>query len=126
MKLLFMIDGNYSINDIVKRVGRNKTTVLRWEEQGLIPMAKRDSRGWRYYTKEDVDYIVNLVKKTDYFRNGSAVVRDNSTPDVSRHVERIRRIVNGQNKRIEPWKLHAKLVPQSGNSNDFNSDDWNI
>jgi hypothetical protein len=66
-----MIAGYYRINDILKRIDRNKTTLLRWEELGHIPTAKRDSRGWRVYSYEEVEFIVSLVKKTDYFRNGT-------------------------------------------------------
>lgn len=62
-----MIAGFYRIHDIVERIDRNKTTVIRWEEVGLIPRAPRDSRGWRCYTKELVDEIVRLVRESDYF-----------------------------------------------------------
>ena len=58
----------YYLNDILKRIDRNKTTLIRWEEQGLIPKAKRDSRGWRYYSKKETKEIIDLIKKTDYFR----------------------------------------------------------
>jgi DNA-binding transcriptional MerR regulator len=58
----------YYLNDILKRIDRNKTTLIRWEEQGLIPKAKRDSRGWRYYSKKEIKEIVDLIRKTDYFR----------------------------------------------------------
>jgi DNA-binding transcriptional MerR regulator len=58
----------YYINEILQAIDRSKTTLLRWEKEGLIPKAKRDSRGWRYYTKEEVDQIIKLIKKTDYFR----------------------------------------------------------
>jgi len=54
--------------EILKKIDRNKTTLLRWEKQGLIPKAKRDSRGWRYYSKKEVEKILSLVKKTNYFR----------------------------------------------------------
>ena len=64
-----MIAGNYRLQDILREIDRNKTTVIRWEEQGLIPAAPRDSRGWRYYTREQVEEIIRLVKTTDYFRN---------------------------------------------------------
>ncbi len=64
-----MIAGYYRINDILKRIDRNKTTLLRWEDAGLIPKARRDSRGWRYYTAEEVEYIVELIEKTNYFQN---------------------------------------------------------
>jgi len=65
-----MTAGNFRINDILKRIDRNKTTLLRWESLGLIPKANRDSRGWRVYSYEEVEFIVSLVKKTNYFRNG--------------------------------------------------------
>ena len=66
-----MSEEKYHLNDILKRIDRNKTTLIRWEEQGLIPKAKRDSRGWRYYSKKELKKIVNLIKKTDYFRKNS-------------------------------------------------------
>lgn len=64
-----MLAGYLRINDLLKRIDRNKTTLLRWEAAGLIPTAMRDSRGWRYYSQEQVDEIVNLVKESDYFKN---------------------------------------------------------
>lgn len=35
----------------------------------LIPQAERDSRGWRLYTKEQVEQIIKLVKDTNYFKD---------------------------------------------------------
>jgi len=67
-----MLAGHYRLKDILNQIDRNKTTVLRWEEQGLIPSARRDSRGWRYYSGQEVDEIVSLVKRTDYFRKTDA------------------------------------------------------
>ena len=63
-----MLAGYYRLNDILRRIDRNKTTVLRWEEKRLIPEAKRDSRGWRCYTRKDVKEIVELVKESNYFQ----------------------------------------------------------
>ena len=62
-----MVQKTFSIDHILKLINRNKTTLIRWEEAGLIPKAKRDGHGWRYYSQEDVDRIVGLVKETDYF-----------------------------------------------------------
>ena len=64
-----MIAGYYRLQDILNQIDRNKTTVIRWEDQGLIPKAHRDSRGWRYYSKNQVEEIIRLVKKTNYFRD---------------------------------------------------------
>jgi len=62
-----MLAGYFRLNDILKKVDRNKTTILRWENVGYIPKAKRDSRGWRCYTENEVEKIVDLVKKNNYF-----------------------------------------------------------
>jgi len=61
--------GSYRVSDIAKRTDRTTTTVLRWEKAGLIPRAKRDSRGWRIYTKDQVESIVGLIQHTHYFEN---------------------------------------------------------
>jgi len=63
-----MLKKKYSLNYILKKIDRTKTTLIRWEEMGLLPRAKRDSRGWRYYSKEELDQMVNLIKTTDYFQ----------------------------------------------------------
>jgi DNA-binding transcriptional MerR regulator len=59
--------GYYRVSDIARQVDRSTMAVLRWEKDKLIPKAKRDSRGWRIYTREEVEDIVRLVKMTNYF-----------------------------------------------------------
>lgn len=78
-----MLAGFYRLNDILKRVDRNKTTVLRWEALGLIPKAKRDSRGWRYYTESDVEEIIKLIKKNNHFQREEIVklIRENNVQE---------------------------------------------
>jgi hypothetical protein len=56
--------------DIARQIDRDKSSIIRWEDMKLIPKAPRDSRGWRYYSDKDVEQIINLVKKTNYFKNG--------------------------------------------------------
>ena len=59
--------GYYRISNVAKKVDRTPMTILRWEKDGLIPEAERDSRGWRMYSESDIASIVDLVKQTDYF-----------------------------------------------------------
>lgn len=66
-----MNNRKYRLKDIVEKIDRDKTTVIRWEKEGLIPQAKRDSRGWRYYDKEEIAKIVNKVLSTNYFGQAS-------------------------------------------------------
>lgn len=58
----------YNLGYIADRIDRDKTTLIRWEKTGLIPKAKRDSRGWRYYNEKEAEKIINLIKKTNYFQ----------------------------------------------------------
>ena len=67
-----MKDKKYRLKDIQEKIDRDKTTLIRWEKEGLIPVAKRDSRGWRYYTRDEVAKIVNNILTTDYFRKVSS------------------------------------------------------
>jgi DNA-binding transcriptional MerR regulator len=60
----------YKIKDLALRLDRSILTIKRWERQGLIPRARKDSRGWRVYTEEEVQAILKKVRETNYFRNG--------------------------------------------------------
>ena len=58
----------YKIKDVALRIDRSILTLKRWEKQGLIPEARKDSRGWRIYTEDEVQEILKRVKETNYFR----------------------------------------------------------
>ena len=62
----------YRIGELAKELDRSTLTIKKWEENGLIPTAKRDSRGWRYYTEEDIGRIKNILEEHDYFARKSA------------------------------------------------------
>ncbi|MDP3785154.1 MAG: MerR family transcriptional regulator, partial [bacterium] len=67
----------YRLIDLVRRLDRNKNTLLRWEAEGKVPKARRDSRGWRYYTPEDFEFIVKLIREK-YFNGEEHVTYFNS------------------------------------------------
>lgn len=52
----------YRLTDLVKRLGRDKSTFIRWEAAGKIPRAKRDTRGWRYYTPGDFATVARFAE----------------------------------------------------------------
>ena len=60
----------YKIKDLALRLDRSILTIKRWEKQGFIPKARKDSRGWRVYTEAEVQAILQKVRETNYFRNG--------------------------------------------------------
>jgi len=57
----------YRIIDLARELDRRPLTIKRWESAGLIPKAKRDTRGWRYYTRDDIENLVEMVKENNYF-----------------------------------------------------------
>ena len=71
-----MLVSKYRLHDITNRIDRDKSTIIRWEQEGLIPKARRDSRGWRYYTAEEAKKIISLVKETNYFQQSRAAKVD--------------------------------------------------
>lgn len=87
-----MIAGHCRLNDILARIDRNKTTLIRWEEAGLIPKARRDSRGWRYYSAEQVDEIIRLVQETNYFQTFEQAKNTVETIGMEHGLEQIQRI----------------------------------
>lgn len=64
-----MINEKYRLHRIAQKIDRDKSTIIRWEQQGLIPQAKRDSRGWRYYSRGEMEKIIKMVKETNYFQD---------------------------------------------------------
>ncbi len=50
------------VKDVEKIIDRDKNTILRWEREGLIPHAQKDSRGWRFYTQEDIENLKNYIR----------------------------------------------------------------
>lgn len=63
----------YKIGELAKELDRSTLTIKKWEENGIIPKAKRDSRGWRYYTTEDIRNIKEILRESDYFAKRSTV-----------------------------------------------------
>jgi len=56
------------VKDVEKIVDRDRNTILRWEREGRIPHPQKDSRGWRFYTEEDINRIHDFMKNNLYCR----------------------------------------------------------
>ena len=57
-----MLEGRLSITEIAKELGVTTKTITRWEKAGKVKQAKRDWRGWRVYTPEDLSEMKGLVE----------------------------------------------------------------
>ena len=57
-----MLDGRFSITDVAKELGVTTKTITRWEKAGKVKRAKRDWRGWRVYSHEELEEMKGLVE----------------------------------------------------------------
>ena len=51
------------INHLAKELGISIQSVKNYETQGILPKAKRDAKGWRYYTEEDIIKVKALYRE---------------------------------------------------------------
>ena len=56
----------YKTNELARLVGVSKNTLIRWEEEGLIPPPMRDGRGWRVWSKDALEKIIEIKKSKDF------------------------------------------------------------
>jgi DNA-binding transcriptional MerR regulator len=52
------------VKDVEKLIDRDRNTILRWEREGKIPPAQKDSRGWRFYTEQDLENMKIYLRKS--------------------------------------------------------------
>ena len=57
-----MLDGRLSITEVAEQLGVTTKTITRWEKAGKVKMAKRDWRGWRVYSLEEVEEMKGFVE----------------------------------------------------------------
>ena len=56
------MDARLTITEIAKELGVTTKTIMRWEKAGKVKKAKRDWRGWRIYTNDDLQELKTLVE----------------------------------------------------------------
>ena len=57
-----ILEGRLSITEVAKKLGVSTKTITRWEKAGKIKLAKRDWRGWRAYTAEELAEMKSFVQ----------------------------------------------------------------
>ena len=53
-------NGRMTITQVAQIIGVVPRTIIRWESMGKVSKAKRDWRGWRVYTHDDLDELINF------------------------------------------------------------------
>lgn len=51
-----------TITQIAQKLGVVPKTIMRWEKAGKIRKAKRDWRGWRVYSRNELEEIESFLK----------------------------------------------------------------
>ena len=62
IKPIPIVDGRLTITKVANQLGVTTKTISRWEKAGKIRPAKRDWRGWRVYSSDDLAAMKNLVE----------------------------------------------------------------
>jgi excisionase family DNA binding protein len=59
----------YRTAEVFRLIGVSRNTLYRWLQKGVLgSVERRDSRGWRLFTREEVDILdssINRVTKID-------------------------------------------------------------
>ena len=56
------LDDRLSITALADKLGVSTKTITRWEKAGKVKRAKRDWRGWRVYSPEDLEEMKGFVQ----------------------------------------------------------------
>ena len=51
-----------SITEVAKQLGVTTKTITRWEKAGKIRQAKRDWKGWRVYSNDELEQMKGFVE----------------------------------------------------------------
>ena len=51
-----------TITEVAEQLGISVKTILRWEKAGKIRKARRDWRGWRAYTTEEISELKSFFE----------------------------------------------------------------
>ena len=55
-------NGRLTITKVAEQLGVTTKTISRWEKAGKIRQAKRDWRGWRVYSPDDLAAMKSLIE----------------------------------------------------------------
>ena len=50
-------DFSLTITDVAEKIGVVPKTIIRWEKSGKVRKAKRDWRGWRVYSSDELSEL---------------------------------------------------------------------
>ncbi len=71
----------YDTSEVARLVGVSKQTLLRWIRTGLVVDVRRDQRGWRIWTNEDLERVKRFREAYHATEHPTGEFRAETRPD---------------------------------------------
>ena len=122
MEDLFM-SKYYSINKFSKILGVSAQTLRNWDKKGKLHPHHTSSNGYRYYSHEQLNQVMNVKPNLDRIVIGYCRVSSNKQKDdLERQIENMKLYLTAQGKRAnKARKLVKELIDDCGEEDDKNN-----
>lgn len=122
MEDLFM-SKYYSINKFSKILGVSAQTLRNWDKKGKLHPHHTSSNGYRYYSHEQLNQVMNVKPNLDRIVIGYCRVSSNKQKDdLERQIENMKFYLTAQGKRAnKARKLVKELIDDGGEEDDKNN-----
>ena len=122
MENLFM-SKYYSINKFSKILGISVQTLRNWDKKGKLHPHHTSSNGYRYYSHEQLNQVMNVKPNLDRIVIGYYRVSSNKQKDeLERQIENMKLYLTAQGKRAnKARKLVKELIDDGGEEDDKNN-----
>ena len=122
MEDLFM-SKYYSINKFLKILGVSAQTLRNWDKKGKLHPHHTSGNGYRYYSHEQLNQVMNVKPNLDRIVIGYYRVSSNKQKDeLERQIENMKLYLTAQGKRAnKARKLVKELIDDGGEEDDKNN-----
>ena len=113
----------YSINKFSKILGVSAQTLRNWDKKGKLHPHHTSSNGYRYYSHEQLNQVMNVKLNLDRIVIGYCRVSSNKQKDdLERQIENMKFYLTAQGKRAnKARKLVKELIDDGGEEDDKNN-----
>ena len=113
----------YSINKFSKILGISVQTLRNWDKKGKLHPHHTSSNGYRYYSHEQLNQVMNVKPNLDRIVIGYYRVSSNKQKDeLERQIENMKLYLTAQGKRAnKARKLVKELIDDGGEEDDKNN-----
>lgn len=113
----------YSINEFSKILGVSAQTLRNWDKNGKLHPHHTSSNGYRYYSHEQLNQVMNIKPNLDRIVIGYCRVSSNKQKDdLERQIENMKLYLTAQGKRAnKARKLVKELIDDGGEEDDKNN-----